>query len=198
MAGEPKALAAAAGPVRAMLDGVVWVGRAAAWLILPIIALVIVSVTLAAFKVGTIVAWESDVFLFGAKLTLASLGDLQWHLFGAMLMLTLPGALVTDNHVRVDFLRMKMSARAKDAVDLAGHVLFLAPFVAAILWFGVSFAARAFRLDEGSNYDGLYDRFVVKSFIPIGFALLLAAGVGLIAALARRLATGRDDGRDDG
>ncbi len=30
--------------------------------------------------------WENDVFVFGSKLTLASLGDLQWHLFGIMLM----------------------------------------------------------------------------------------------------------------
>ena len=28
------------------------------------------------------VRWENDVFVFGSKLTLASLGDLQWHLLG--------------------------------------------------------------------------------------------------------------------
>ena len=34
-------------------------------------------------------------------------------------------------------------------------------------------------MNEGSNYDGLYNRFLLKSFIPIGFLLLFLAGLGL-------------------
>ena len=167
------------GPIHLILRGIVWVGQAAAWLIIPILALVLIGVLLSAAKVGIIVRWENDVFLLGSKLTLASIGDLQWHLFGIMLMLTLAGALVSDRHVRVDFLRQHMSARQKNVIDLVGHLVFLLPFCAIVIYHGYDFTLRSFNMGEGSDYDGLYDRFALKSFIPIGFALLLVAGVGL-------------------
>ena len=168
-----------AGPVRAMLKGIAWIGRAAAWLIVPILVLVVLGVGFSALKVGTIVDWDRDVFLFGSKLTLASLGDLQWHLFGIMLMLTMGSTLVTNNHVRVDFLRQHMSGRLKRWVDLIGHLVFLMPLAVVVVWHGYDFTVRSFSMGEGSNYDGLYDRFVLKASIPIGFTLLGLAGLGL-------------------
>jgi TRAP-type mannitol/chloroaromatic compound transport system permease small subunit len=110
---------------------------------MPIIALVLASVTLAALKVGTILDWGNDIFLFGSKLTLASLGDLQWYLFGAMLMLTLPGALVIDKHVRVDLLRQRMSDRGKRIVDGFGSVFLLLPFAGIMAWHGFALLAVA-------------------------------------------------------
>lgn len=178
-----------------MLRIIAWIGQAAAWLILPILVLVLISVTLSAAKVGIILQWESGVFLFGSKLTLASLGDLQWHLFGIMLMLTMAGALVGDAHVRVDFLRQHMSERLKCVMDLFGHLVFLLPFAAVIVWHGYGFALRSFDLGEGSGYDGLYDRFVLKAFIPIGFSLLAIAGVGLAVLRLRELITGKPESR---
>lgn len=167
------------GPIHTVLRGIVWVGQTAAWLIVPILVLVLISVVLSAAKIGTIARWSADIFLFGSKLTLASLGDLQWHLFGIMLMLTMAGALVSDAHVRVDFLRQHMSERQKHIVDLVGHLVFLLPFCAIAIYHGYDFTMRSFAMGEGSDYDGLYDRFVLKAFIPIGFVLLLIAGVGL-------------------
>lgn len=175
------------GPVPAILRGVVWIGRAAAWLIIPILALVVLSVTFSALKVGTLMRWETNVFLFGDKLTLASLGDLQWHLFGIMLMLSLAGALVKDRHVRVDFIRQHMSDKTKNIIDLAGHLFFLMPLAIIACWHGFDFTVRSFHMGEGSDYDGLYDRFFIKSAVPLGFALLAIAGAGLIIQLVRRL-----------
>lgn len=167
------------GTVHTVLRGIVWIGQAAAWLIMPILALVLIGVVLSAAKIGTIFRWDADVFLIGSKLTLASLGDLQWHLFGIMLMLTLAGALVSDRHVRVDFLRQHMSERTKDIIDVVGHLGLLLPLCVIVVLNGYDFTVRSFTMGEGSDYDGLYDRFVLKAFIPIGFGLLLIAGVGL-------------------
>ena len=178
------------GPVQAVLRSIDWIGRAAAWLIVPILVLVLVGVTLSAMKVGTIFEWDRDVFLLGSKLTLASLGDLQWHLFGIMLMLTMAGALVTNNHVRVDFIRQHMSDRLKRIVDLAGHIVFLLPLAVVVVWHGYDFTPRSFAMGEGSNYDGLYDRFVLKASIPIGFSLLLFAGLGLAFVRLREVLRG--------
>lgn len=175
------------GPVHTVLRCIVCTGRAAAWLLMPILVLVLIGVALSAAKVGTIMAWDSDMFLLGSKLTLASIGDLQWHLFGIMLMLTLAGALVSDSHVRVDLLRQHMSKRTRGLVDLVGHLVFLLPFATLLAWHGFDFALRAFNLGEGSNYDGLYDRFLLKSFIPIGFSLLAVAGVGLAVVRLREV-----------
>ncbi|MEL6768109.1 MAG: TRAP transporter small permease subunit [Pseudomonadota bacterium] len=178
------------GPLRSVLAGIVWIGRAAAWLIVPILALVLASVTLSALKVGMLAEWEGDAFLFGSKLTLASLGDLQWHLFGAMLMLTMAGALVTDNHVRVDFLRQHMGERSKAVVDLVGHLVLTLPFTCIVAWHGFDFVGRSFAMGEGSDYDGLYDRFVVKAFLPAGFVLMTLAAMGLAADRALFLLRG--------
>lgn len=167
------------GTVHTVLRGIVWIGQAAAWLIMPILALVLIGVVLSAAKIGTIFRWDADVFLIGSKLTLASLGDLQWHLFGIMLMLTLAGALVSDRHVRVDFLRQHMRERTKDIIDVVGHLGLLLPLCVIVVLNGYDFTVRSFTMGEGSDYDGLYDRFVLKAFIPIGFGLLLVAGVGL-------------------
>ena len=168
------------GPIHAILKAIVWIGQAAAWLILPILVLVLIGVAVSAAKIGTIARWDADVFLVGSKLTLASLGDLQWHLFGIMLMLTMASALVGDKHVRVDFLRQHMSERKKSAVDVIGHLVFLLPLCAILVLHGYEFTMRSFTLGEGSDYDGLYDRFVLKAFVPIGFGLLLLAGAGLL------------------
>jgi len=167
------------GMIHTVLRGIVWIGQAAAWLIVPILALVLIGVVLSALKVGTILRWESDVFLFGSKLTLASIGDLQWHLFGIMLMLTIAGAIVSDRHVRVDFLRQHFGERTKNVIEVIGHLGFLLPLCAIVVFHGYDFALRSFNLGEGSDYDGLYDRFVLKAFIPIGFGLMLIAGIGL-------------------
>ena len=85
------------GPVHTILRGIVWIGQAAAWLIIPILVVVLISVALSAAKVGTVFQWETDVFLFGSKLTASSLGDLQWHLFGVMLMLTISAIKRVNN-----------------------------------------------------------------------------------------------------
>lgn len=167
------------GPVHTVLRGIVWIGQAAAWLIVPILVLVLIGVTLSAAKVGTIVRWENDVFLFGSKLTLASIGDLQWHLFGIMLMLTMAGAIVSDKHVRVDFLRQHFREKTKNIIEVIGFLGLLAPLCVIVVLHGYDFTVRSFNMGEGSDYDGMYDRFVLKAFVPIGFGLMLIAGAGL-------------------
>ena len=184
-------------PIHPILAGIVWVGRAAAWLIVPIFVIVLISVVLSASKIGVIMRWENDVFVLGSKLTLASLGDLQWHLFGIMLMLTMASALVRDKHVRVDFLRQHMSERQKHIIDVIGHLLLLLPFCGIVSYHGYDFTQRSFNMGEGSDYDGLYNRFVIKAFIPIGFGLMFVAGVGLTLRSLRALFKPQKAATDD-
>ncbi|MEM8540101.1 MAG: TRAP transporter small permease subunit, partial [Pseudomonadota bacterium] len=124
-------------------------------------------------------------------------GDLQWHLFGIMLMLTMAGATVSDRHVRVDFLRQNMSEQKKIVVDVVGHLIFLLPLCAIIVYNGYDFTARSFSMNEGSDYDGLYNRFVLKAFIPIGFGLMFLAGAGLAVLGVFKLVTSKKGPSDD-
>jgi TRAP-type mannitol/chloroaromatic compound transport system permease small subunit len=174
-------------PIHMILSWIVWIGQAAAWLIIPILVIVLGSVILSVVKIGIIFQWDSDIFLFGSKLTAASLGDLQWHLFGIMLMLTMAGALVSDAHVRVDFLRQHMSFKQRKVIDILGHFMFLLPLCLIVTYHGYDFTLRSYSLGERSDYDGLYDRFVLKAFIPIGFGLMTLAGLGLLVKNLREL-----------
>ena len=185
------------GIIHTVLQGIVWIGSFAAWLLLPILLLILAGVVLSAAKVGTIFSWENDIFLFGSKLTLSSLGDLQWHLFGIMLMLSMAGTLVSDKHVRVDFLRQNMSQKHKTIIVLLGHVVFLLPLCGIVAFHGYDFTIRSWNMNEGSNYDGLYNRFILKSFIPIGFFMLFLAGIGLILRDLNALFRSKDEVTDD-
>ena len=71
------------------------------------------------------------------------------------------------------------------------------PFCVLIVYNGIDFTMRSFSMGEGSNYDGLYDRFFLKSFIPIGFILILIAGVGLIAVKFKRLMSMKEENHHD-
>jgi len=82
-------------------------------------------------------------------------------------------------------------------VDVVGHLVFLLPFCAIVIMHGYDFTERSFNMGEGSDYDGLYDRFLLKSFIPIGFSLLFIAGVGLTVQSLRALSKSQREADDD-
>jgi TRAP-type mannitol/chloroaromatic compound transport system permease small subunit len=107
------------------------------------------------------------------------------------------GTLVSDKHVRVDFLRQNMSQKHKTIVDLLGHVVFLLPLCGIVAFHGYDFTIRSWNMNEGSNYDGLYNRFILKSFIPIGFSMLFLAGLGLILRDLNALFRSKHEATDD-
>ena len=52
----------------------------------------------------------------------------QWYLFSLVFLLGAAHTLQRNQHVRVDVLYGRLSARSKAKIDLAGTVLFLIPF----------------------------------------------------------------------
>ncbi|AMY68384.1 TRAP transporter small permease subunit [Frigidibacter mobilis] len=157
-----------------------WPGRAAAWLLVPLALLVIGTVVGSLMQVGTIVRWGVDVPVLGTGLTINSLNELQWHLLAIVTMLALPYALAENRHVRVDMIYAGLCRRRRSIVDLAGDLLFLAPFCIIIGYLSIRFVTFAYTTGEQSTYGGLTDRWVVKAFLPLGLALLFLAGIGRI------------------
>ena len=146
------------------------VGEAAAWLNVALIVVIITQVVL------------RYVFSKG----LVRLEELQWHLYAVCIMIGLSYCATRDTHIRLDLLYHRFSQRKKEIIDLLGTVFLLMPMVIIVLMHSWPFVTESFRLMEASDsVVGLPYRWIIKSFLLIGFGLLGLAGVSrLIRALA--------------
>lgn len=104
--------------------------------------------------------------------------ELEWHLFFALVFLTLGSAYLADRHVRIDIVRDRMSERTRALIEIGGFFLALLPFSLIVLYLGSLPVWDAFMLGERSRAPlGLSHRWIIKSMIPIGALLLLLAGL---------------------
>ena len=157
----------------------VTVGRLMGLVILGIIAVILFDVaTRGSFYIGS-----------------TALQELEWHLHTAVLMLCLGYAYLTDSHVRIGLLRDRWSPRRKALVEFVGCLVFLVPFCAVAIFYGIEFAATAFAQGERSpSPGGLEARWIVKATVPLGMALLLLAGLAVMGrSLAVLLGAVEDD-----
>lgn len=107
--------------------------------------------------------------------------ELEWHLFATVFMLGTPYAMQRDGHVRVDIFYDTWSEHRKALINLVGAVVFVMPFVVLVTYYGTEFSYNAFQMGEGSgDPGGLPHRWIVKSLIPVSFALMGIAGIGMM------------------
>jgi len=136
------------------------IGEASAWIWLLVLAVVLTNV------------FSRFVLSRGS----IALEELSWHLFGAALMLALAYAVVRDDHVRVDVLREKFSLRSQAIIELLAIVFLALPVVLLMVDALVPFAYQAYLYDERSQApSGLPHRFIFKSVLPVGLALVALA-----------------------
>lgn len=115
------------------------------------------------------------------KQTSAFFYEMEWHLFSLVFLLAAGWTLLNDRHVRVDILYSRFSERGKAIADIIGTFVFLLPFCVVILVTATPYALNAFLSGEGSpDSGGLPYRWVIKSAIVVGAALLLLQGVALM------------------
>ena len=143
------------------------IGNAASWIWVVLLAVIVCNVLLRyAFAQGRI-----------------EFEEIQWHLYSAGFMLGLGYALQADAHVRVDVLHERFEPATQAWIDLYGLILFVLPFVALMLIYGAPFVADSFATGEVSNSpSGLPYRWVIKSMLLVGFALV---GVAALSRLTR-------------
>jgi TRAP-type mannitol/chloroaromatic compound transport system permease small subunit len=123
-------------------------------------------------------------YVFGQGLVV--LEELQWHLYGVGIMLGLSYCVVTDSHIRLDLLYDRFPQRGKEQVELFGNLVLLLPIVALILLHGWPFLMESWRVGESSDSPiGICCRYVIKSFLLIGFGLL---GVAALSKTMRSFA----------
>jgi TRAP-type mannitol/chloroaromatic compound transport system permease small subunit len=151
------------------------VGRAVAWLSLVIVVLMSVNVILRyLFSIGSVWAQE-----------------LEWHLLVPLILFGTSYALRHGEHVRVDIVYGTLSAKKKHLVDFVSALLAIA-VSALFIWLSLHYVQQAYVIDEGSpDPGGLPHRYLLKSLLPIGFALLLAQGVASALKSLHELKTHR-------
>ena len=161
-----------------------WLGEVTSWLVLGVLASVLVAVIASALRANIMLDWGVDIPLFGDNLTVNDVIDLEWHFFAIMVMVGGTYAYLDDKHVRSDLIYAGLSNRGKKWIDCLGDIFLMLPFTAVMCWLSIGFVMRSYRSGEGSDYGGMLDRFVIKSTIPIGFAILF---VVILARVIRRL-----------
>lgn len=181
-----------AGLARPLVGLGLLVGRLTSWLVLLVGLAVLTTVTLNALGINEIVRWEAPVMLFGNALTINSVTELQWHLFGVLTLFGATYALHHDSHVRVDLVYHHMSPRGRAIVDILGHLLMLIPFCLLVAWLSRNFVSLAWISGEKSNYGGLTDRYLIKAMLPIGLVFL---AIGAFGQVLDRMAGLLDPGR---
>lgn len=103
--------------------------------------------------------------------------EAQWYMFSLVFLWAGAYALRNGVHVRVDVIYSRLSVKSKAWIDTLGTLLFLIPLCLLVLWVSTPYALDSWRILEGSPDPGGLPRYLIKSAIPVGFALLLLQGV---------------------
>jgi len=104
--------------------------------------------------------------------------ELEWHLMAPICLFGMSYALRHGEHVRVDVMFAGFSQRTKNFIELISALLLMA-ICLIVIWLSVSYVMQSWANNEGSaNPGGIPARYVLKSLIPIGFALMLVQAFG--------------------
>ncbi len=111
--------------------------------------------------------------------------EIQWYMFGALVMLGASYTLKRNEHVRVDIVYANVSTRRQIGIDIFGTILFLLPATLIMAYLSWPIFHNAWVENEISSNAGGLVRWPIKIFLPLGFALLSLQGV---SELIKRIA----------
>jgi TRAP-type mannitol/chloroaromatic compound transport system permease small subunit len=111
--------------------------------------------------------------------------EIQWYMFGGIVLLGAAQTLRLNEHVRVDLLYSNVSDRTRLWIDIVGFSIFLLPVMLYLMYLTWPFFLNSFRSHEVSMNAGGLTLWPAKALLPIGFTLLFLQG---LAELAKRIA----------
>ncbi|MDP2562629.1 TRAP transporter small permease subunit [Psychrobium sp. 1_MG-2023] len=107
--------------------------------------------------------------------------ELEWHLFSCLFLFGIGYSLKENAHVRVDVIYENLGEKAQAIINIVGTLLFLVPFSALIVHYGLDFSKEAYDMNEMSgDPGGLPHRWIIKGAIPVSFMFTLLCGVYVI------------------
>jgi TRAP-type mannitol/chloroaromatic compound transport system permease small subunit len=145
------------------------IGRFVYWLIL-----VVVLISAANATVRKLFNYSSNAYL-----------EIQWYLFSLIFLVGAGYTLMRNEHVRIDIVTGRLSARAQNWIDVIGIVFFLFPMAIIIGWLSWPLFMDAFVRHEVSTNAGGLIIWPARLMVPVGFALLFVQG---ISELIKRVA----------
>ncbi|MEH2509524.1 TRAP-type mannitol/chloroaromatic compound transport system permease small subunit [Nitrobacteraceae bacterium AZCC 1564] len=151
-----------------------WIGRWISWLV--VVAVIISAVNAIVRKVFDV---SSNTYL-----------ELQWVLFSVVFLLCSPWTLLKGEHIKIDIINHTLPLKVRSWIDMIGHVFFLLPFCAILVWTSIPFFLVSYRQNEQSFSAGGLPQWPTKSLIMIGLAILFVQGISEIikrAAIMRGL-----------
>jgi TRAP-type mannitol/chloroaromatic compound transport system permease small subunit len=145
------------------------VGKTVLWLIL-----IVVIISAGNAVVRYAFDWSSN-----------SLLEIQWYLFSAIFLLMAGYVFKKNEHIRIDVIAGRTSARTQNWIDVFGIVVFLLPMVILIMWLSWPVFMNAWTSGENSPNPGGLIRWPVRLLMPVGFFLLLLQA---LSELVKRIA----------
>ena len=153
----------------------IWSGKAVAWLIVPMIAMLAGEVIIRYAYRPTIWALDVATMLYGAHFFIA----------GAM-------TLYLGKHIRTDFLYDKWSTRTQCWVDVICYLFLFLPGMVMFVWLSWDFAAESWDLKESLMTTWRPPAYWYKSVIPLSATLLLLQGLSELLKSVKTILTGID------
>jgi TRAP-type mannitol/chloroaromatic compound transport system permease small subunit len=111
--------------------------------------------------------------------------EIQWYMFGALVLLGASYTLKKNEHVRVDIVYTNISTRKQIGIDIFGTVLFMLPATIILCYLSWPVFYNSWQIGEVSTNAGGLLRWPIKIFLPLGFFLLSLQG---FSELIKRIA----------
>lgn len=106
--------------------------------------------------------------------------ELQWVLFSIVFLLCSPWTLIDNEHIRIDIINHSLPLKVRGWIDMIGHVFFLLPFMAILLYTSIPFFLVSYRQNEQSFSAGGLPQWPAKSLIMIACMVMIAQGISEI------------------
>jgi len=152
-----------------------WTGSLSAWLVVPLMLVVIYEVVMRHFF-NNPSTWGYDV---------------SWIIFAAQFMLGGAFTHLRNGHVRIDIVYGTLSERAKLIYDFLIHVIIIVPPMILFGWAGVIFSAKAYSMGEKlSTTNWVFPTGPIKTLIPVAFFLLALQSLAEIVRSYQKLKKG--------
>jgi TRAP-type mannitol/chloroaromatic compound transport system permease small subunit len=145
------------------------VGKTIMWLILIVVA----------------ISAGNAVYRYALNDSSNGLLEIQWYLFSAIFLLMAGYVFKRNEHIRIDIIAGRLSARTQNWIDVFGIVVFMLPMVILTMTLSWPVFMNAWVSHETSPNPGGLIRWPVRLLMPVGFFLLLLQG---LSELIKRVA----------
>ena len=99
--------------------------------------------------------------------------ELQWYLFGGAFMGAAAYTLQQNEHIRIDIFYGSRNRRTQHWIDLFGHIFFLLPFAALMVWYLWPYTLQAFYSGQISTNSGGLIIWPARAILLAGFIMLV-------------------------